>query len=97
MEVGFSGDLQPLHISSVSTLQNGFYHHALSLRERSILRDSIKMMPYHAIGGLKPEVINGKLIKLDYNAFKSSSLQLQNVHTIGKYRLLISEYLEIIS
>ena len=59
-----SGNWEWLHLLSVSTLQDGFCHHALSSRERSILRDDMKIRPYCVTGGLKSVIMDGQQTRL---------------------------------
>ena len=72
-----------LLLLSASTHQNGLYHHALSSRERSILRHGIKTRPCHMIEGLKSVKMNGLQMKLDYNCFKMSLFQQQMIVRLG--------------
>ena len=61
-----------LHLLNVSTLWDGFYHHASSSKDQFILRDGIKTQSYHITGGLKLVLMDGHQIKLVYAGFKMS-------------------------
>jgi len=56
---------------------------------RSILRGGIKMRPCQRTGGLKSAIINGQLMRLDYDGFKIPFIPAINGRMFGKYRLLV--------